>query len=233
MFKSPKNYVNNKTTQQGASLVVQWLRICLAMPGHGFDPWSRKIPHASGQLSSCATTTEDWGPRAHATQQEKLLPWQAHALQLEKARERQQRQSTANKQIKEKNSTRAKQRWPQWTWKLREWLVSLSWQRTLRLSGRTGRMATWTSLAQSSAKPWGLLLSQVLQGCWTGMWTVLLILHLHWTKTYATSFRDDEMGTALTTVRGGVPGLDSKPLLQNQTIIKSQRKARRFPSTIC
>ena len=26
--------------------------------GHGFDPWSRKIPHASGLLSWCTTTTE-------------------------------------------------------------------------------------------------------------------------------------------------------------------------------
>ena len=25
---------------------------------HGFDPWSGKIPHAAGQLSLCATTTE-------------------------------------------------------------------------------------------------------------------------------------------------------------------------------
>ena len=25
---------------------------------HGFDPWSRKIPHASEQLSSCLTTSE-------------------------------------------------------------------------------------------------------------------------------------------------------------------------------
>ena len=24
--------------------------------GHGFDPWSRKIPHATGQLSPCTTT---------------------------------------------------------------------------------------------------------------------------------------------------------------------------------
>ena len=36
---------------------------------HGFDPWSRKITHASGQLSPCATTTEwvsyiYWSPRA-------------------------------------------------------------------------------------------------------------------------------------------------------------------------
>ena len=34
---------------QGAALVVQWLRIHLAMQGTwvpGQDPWSRKIPHA-------------------------------------------------------------------------------------------------------------------------------------------------------------------------------------------
>ena len=30
--------------------------------GHGFDPWSRKIPSASGQLSPCATTTEAHTP---------------------------------------------------------------------------------------------------------------------------------------------------------------------------
>ena len=34
----------------GASLVVQWLRICLPMQGHGFEPWSGKIPHAAEQL---------------------------------------------------------------------------------------------------------------------------------------------------------------------------------------
>ena len=37
--------------------------------GHGFDPWSEKIPHASGQLSPCATTAEpvccnSWSPVA-------------------------------------------------------------------------------------------------------------------------------------------------------------------------
>ena len=26
--------------------------------GHGFEPWSGKIPHAAGQLGPCATTTE-------------------------------------------------------------------------------------------------------------------------------------------------------------------------------
>ena len=26
--------------------MVQWLRICLPMQGHGFDPWSGKTPRA-------------------------------------------------------------------------------------------------------------------------------------------------------------------------------------------
>ena len=30
----------------GTSLVVLWIRIYLPMQGQGFDPWSRKIPHA-------------------------------------------------------------------------------------------------------------------------------------------------------------------------------------------
>ena len=41
-----------------ASLVVQWLRIHLPMQGHGFEPWSGKIPHATEQLSLCTTITE-------------------------------------------------------------------------------------------------------------------------------------------------------------------------------
>ena len=41
-----------------ASLVVQWLRICCQCRGHGFKPWSRKIPHAAEQLNPCTTTTE-------------------------------------------------------------------------------------------------------------------------------------------------------------------------------
>ena len=32
---------------EGMSLVVQWIRILLPAQGHGFDPWSRKIPHAT------------------------------------------------------------------------------------------------------------------------------------------------------------------------------------------
>ena len=39
------------------ALVVQWLRLHLPMQGTRLSPCSRKIPHASGQLSRCATTT--------------------------------------------------------------------------------------------------------------------------------------------------------------------------------
>ena len=37
---------------------------------HGFDPWSRKIPHAAEQLSLCFTTIEPvlWSPGATATE---------------------------------------------------------------------------------------------------------------------------------------------------------------------
>ena len=61
--------------------------------GNGFDPWSRKIPHASEQLSLRATTTEpvhlETVPRAEEPSQEGRAP------QLEKACLQQQRPSTA------------------------------------------------------------------------------------------------------------------------------------------
>ena len=47
------------------SLVVQRLRTHLRMQGTWFNSWSGKIPHDSGQLSPCATTTEacmPWSP---------------------------------------------------------------------------------------------------------------------------------------------------------------------------
>ena len=49
--------------------------------GHGFEPWSGKIPHATEQLSLCATTTEACAPRSCAPQQEKSLQWEARAPQ--------------------------------------------------------------------------------------------------------------------------------------------------------
>ena len=40
-------------------MVVPWLRICACQcRAREFDPWSRKIPHAMGQLSLCTTSTE-------------------------------------------------------------------------------------------------------------------------------------------------------------------------------
>ena len=43
--------------------------------GHRFDPWSEKIPHATGEPSLCTTTPE--------APQEKSLQWEAYTLQLE------------------------------------------------------------------------------------------------------------------------------------------------------
>ena len=49
--------------------------------GHGYEPWSGKIPHAAEQLSLCATTTEARVPRARAPQQKKPPQWEARAPQ--------------------------------------------------------------------------------------------------------------------------------------------------------
>ena len=65
--------------------------------GHGFCPWSRKIPYTAEQLISCTTTTEPvlqspgtttaeptcWTTEACAPQQEKPPQWEARAPQLE------------------------------------------------------------------------------------------------------------------------------------------------------
>ena len=48
---------------------------------HRFEPWSRKIPHATEQLSACTTATEARVPRVLAAQQEKPPQWEAHAPQ--------------------------------------------------------------------------------------------------------------------------------------------------------
>ena len=75
--------------------------------GHGFDPWSRKMPHAMGQLGPCTTTLEPMCPRAGALQQKKPLQWKpcagklgsgsSHLLQLEKAHRQQQKPRAAKK----------------------------------------------------------------------------------------------------------------------------------------
>ena len=59
--------------------------------GHGFHPWSRRIPRVMGQLNLWAPTIEPsscnyWSPhrpRAHALQQEKPPQWETLTLQLE------------------------------------------------------------------------------------------------------------------------------------------------------
>ena len=48
----------HKSNGLGTSLVVQWLRIRLAMQGMWVQPMGTKIPHAAEPLSPCAATTK-------------------------------------------------------------------------------------------------------------------------------------------------------------------------------
>ena len=57
-----------KNNYAWASLVVQWLRICLPMQGHGFDPCSWKIPHAAEQLSLLALEPMFSNKRSHCSE---------------------------------------------------------------------------------------------------------------------------------------------------------------------
>ena len=85
-------------------MVIQWLGIRLPIQGHRFDSPSRKIAHASEQLSFCTTTAEP-APTACAPQQEKppqqegcppqLKSGPRPLLHLEKAHMSQGRCSTA------------------------------------------------------------------------------------------------------------------------------------------
>ena len=49
---------HKKRMKSWASLVAQWLSFHLPMQRTQFDPWHGEIPHATEQLSPCATTTE-------------------------------------------------------------------------------------------------------------------------------------------------------------------------------
>ena len=60
-----------------ASLMVQWLRICLPVWGHGFYPGSRRFHMPRGNQ---AGEPQLLGPH---TQQERPAPWEAWELQLE------------------------------------------------------------------------------------------------------------------------------------------------------
>ena len=42
--------LTHQETTEGACLVAQWLRTCLPMQGHGFKPWSGRIPCAAERL---------------------------------------------------------------------------------------------------------------------------------------------------------------------------------------
>ena len=62
-----------------ASLAVQWLRVHHQCRGHGFDPWSRKIPTCpEATWSLAATATEPGRSRARAPR-EALGPQQRAA----------------------------------------------------------------------------------------------------------------------------------------------------------
>ena len=61
--------------------MAQWESACQCK-GLGFDPWSWKTPHATGQLSPSATTTEP-ALYSHALQQESS----PRSLQPEKAQQ--------------------------------------------------------------------------------------------------------------------------------------------------
>ena len=56
-----KNKQPNQKKKNWAEGLLWWSRgyesVC-SYRAHGFDPWSRKIPHAIGQLSPWATATE-------------------------------------------------------------------------------------------------------------------------------------------------------------------------------
>ena len=67
--------------------------------GHRFAPWPKKVSHATGQLSPCATTTEPvlWNQRRH--HKEKPVHCNQEEKQLEKACQQQQRCSTAKKRL--------------------------------------------------------------------------------------------------------------------------------------
>ena len=50
--------------------MVQWFKESAGQcRGHEFNLWFEKIPHAAGQLSPFATTTEAVRPRARAPQE--------------------------------------------------------------------------------------------------------------------------------------------------------------------
>ena len=67
----PQGIREEEKSWKSRSLISRWLGLsrwrsgwesACQCRGHGFEPWSGKIPHAAEQLSPCATTTE---PASH------------------------------------------------------------------------------------------------------------------------------------------------------------------------
>ena len=84
----------------GFPQVVQRLRITCQCRGHRFSPWSKKIPHAMGQPSPCAPTTEHMCRRARALEREKPVQREAHAPQPEHSPHQTQRERALVQQRK-------------------------------------------------------------------------------------------------------------------------------------
>ena len=86
--------------------------------GHGFNPWSGRIPYAVRQLSPCATTTEAQVPQSLCTS----MNSSPDSPQLEKAQEQQQCPSQKKKNLHgtTKDPKQPKQSWErqtkQWFW---------------------------------------------------------------------------------------------------------------------
>ena len=100
------SHLRGNMTQTSAFKTTCWtsLVVCGWQPTCQCRGWSRRIPHATGQLSPRAATTEAWVPWAYVWQQKKAPQWEAcslqperspHLLQLEKARMQQRRPSAA------------------------------------------------------------------------------------------------------------------------------------------
>ena len=76
--------------------------------GHRFGPWPGKIPHATGQLSLCAMTTESRPQSACSAREEPplwqawapQLEWSTHSLQLVKACAQQQLQPIGSPRVR-------------------------------------------------------------------------------------------------------------------------------------
>ena len=67
--KSPQTV--HLKSQQETSLWSGGRESACQCRGHGFNPWSGKIPHVVGQLSLCTTNTEAHEPGDCAPQQKK------------------------------------------------------------------------------------------------------------------------------------------------------------------